>query len=70
MSILKFLELLSLLKFSQFFFLGALHSSSYVVCLLYHLVLLCMFHCLYDVVFLTVLLFLVSGCYNFKNCKH
>jgi hypothetical protein len=63
-SYIKFLKPLFLLKLSQLFLLGALHSFSYVVCLLYHLVPLCVFHCHYDVVFLTVLLFLVSGCYE------
>jgi hypothetical protein len=56
--IIKFLKTLFLLKLSQPFLLGVLHSSSYVVCLLYHLVLLCVYRWPYDVVFLTVLLFL------------
>jgi hypothetical protein len=49
MTIIKFL-----IKLPQLFHLGILHSSRYVVCLLYHLVLLFVFCCLYDVVFLTV----------------
>jgi hypothetical protein len=59
-SIIKFLKSPLLLKLAQFFLSGALHLSGYVVCLFYHPVPLCVFRCLYDVVFLTVLLFLLQ----------
>jgi hypothetical protein len=67
-SIIKFLKTLFLLKLSQPFLLGALHSSSYVVCLLYHLVLYCvssvicklLYYCILLILYFFVLYYNVS----------
>jgi hypothetical protein len=52
--------LLFLLKHYHLSLQGILHSSNFVVRLMYHLLLLCVFRCPYDVVILHVLFFLAS----------
>jgi hypothetical protein len=64
MSIIKCITTLFLLKLSQISLQCVLHSSNFVVRLLYHLILLCVFRCPYDVVIFPVLFSLASGCYD------